>query len=108
MVPVLALAFLHFGSVPVWAHSITGTGIQKMVPVPVLAFLCFSSVSVLARVITGTGIRKSSTNNGNLRIFVPTTIPLLEDYNTKTTTCDLILNCDLILSINNPPKHIMN
>ncbi len=28
MVPVPVLAFLHFGSVPVWAHSITGTGIQ--------------------------------------------------------------------------------
>jgi hypothetical protein len=28
MVPVLVLAFLHFGSVPVWAHSITGTGIK--------------------------------------------------------------------------------
>jgi hypothetical protein len=28
MVPVLVLAFLHFGSVPVWAQSITGTGIQ--------------------------------------------------------------------------------
>jgi hypothetical protein len=29
MVPVPVLAFLHFGSVPVWAHSNTGTGIQK-------------------------------------------------------------------------------
>jgi hypothetical protein len=29
MVPVPVLAFLNFGSVPVWAHSITGTGIQK-------------------------------------------------------------------------------
>jgi hypothetical protein len=27
-VPVRVLAFLHFGSGPVWAHSITGTGIQ--------------------------------------------------------------------------------
>ena len=32
MVPVPVLAFLHFGSVPVWAHSITGTGIQKWCP----------------------------------------------------------------------------
>ncbi len=29
MVPVPVLAFLHFGSVPVWAYSITGTGIQQ-------------------------------------------------------------------------------
>ncbi len=29
MVPVLVLAYLHFRSVPVWAHSINGTGIQK-------------------------------------------------------------------------------
>ena len=29
MVPGPVLAFLHFGSVPVWAHSITGTGIQQ-------------------------------------------------------------------------------
>jgi hypothetical protein len=27
MVPILVLAFWHFGSVPVWAHSITGTGV---------------------------------------------------------------------------------
>ncbi len=27
MVPILVLAFLHLGSVPVWAQSITGTGI---------------------------------------------------------------------------------
>ena len=73
-----------------------------MLPVPALAFCYFGSVSVLALVITGTGIRKSSTNNGNLHIFVPTTIPLLEDYNTKTTSCDLILNSNLILSNNNP------
>jgi hypothetical protein len=32
MVPVPVLAFLHFGSVPVQAHSITGTGIQKWCP----------------------------------------------------------------------------
>jgi hypothetical protein len=29
MVPALVLAFLHLGSVPVLAHTITGTGIQK-------------------------------------------------------------------------------
>jgi hypothetical protein len=29
IVPVPVLAFLHFGSVPVWAHSITGNGIQQ-------------------------------------------------------------------------------
>ncbi len=29
MVPVPVLAFLHFGSVPVWAPSITRTGIQQ-------------------------------------------------------------------------------
>jgi hypothetical protein len=29
MVPILVLAFLHFGSVPVWAQSVTGTGIQQ-------------------------------------------------------------------------------
>jgi hypothetical protein len=56
-----------------------------MIPLPVLAFLYFGSVSVLAPVITGTGIRKSSTDNKNLCILVPTAIPLLEDYNTKTT-----------------------
>jgi hypothetical protein len=27
MVPILLLAFWHFGSVPGWAHSITGTGV---------------------------------------------------------------------------------
>ena len=32
MVPVLVLAYLHLGSVPVLAHSITGTGIQKCCP----------------------------------------------------------------------------
>jgi hypothetical protein len=29
LVPVLVLAFLNLGSVPVLAHTITGTGIQK-------------------------------------------------------------------------------
>jgi hypothetical protein len=29
ILPVLVLAFLHLGSVPVLAHTITGTGIQK-------------------------------------------------------------------------------
>jgi hypothetical protein len=75
-----------------------------MVPVPVLAFLYVGSVSVLAWVITGTGISISSTDNRNLCILVPTTIPLLEDYNTKTTNCNLILYCDLILSNNKPPQ----
>jgi hypothetical protein len=32
MVPVLVLSFLHFGSVPVKAKSITGTGIQQWCP----------------------------------------------------------------------------
>ncbi len=32
MVPVLVLAFLHLGSVPVLAHTITGSGIQKWRP----------------------------------------------------------------------------
>jgi hypothetical protein len=32
MVPVPVLAFLHFGSLPVWAKSITGNGIQKWCP----------------------------------------------------------------------------
>jgi hypothetical protein len=78
------------GTVHYWLwHSI-------VVPVPVLAFWYFGSVSALARVITGTGIKKSSTNKRNLHVFcfVPTTIPLLEDYNTKTTNCNLIVNCN--------------
>jgi hypothetical protein len=29
LVPVLVLAFLNLGSVPVLTHTITGTGIQK-------------------------------------------------------------------------------
>jgi hypothetical protein len=29
IIPASVLAFLHFGSVPVWAHSITGTGIHE-------------------------------------------------------------------------------
>jgi hypothetical protein len=36
--------------------------------------------------------------------LVPTTIPLLEDYNNETTNCDLILYCKLILSNNYPPQ----
>ncbi len=32
LVPVLVLAFLNLGSVPVLAHTITGTGIQKWCP----------------------------------------------------------------------------
>ncbi len=49
--------------------------------------------------------------------FVPTTIPLLEDYNIKTTNCDLVLNCNLILSNVSPltntswtscPNHCFN
>jgi hypothetical protein len=83
MVPVPVLAFLHFGSGPVWAQSITGTGIQKwcntsigifallfstsmgivhywfwhsIVPIPVLAFLHFGSAQVRAHSITVTGI----------------------------------------------------
>jgi hypothetical protein len=77
---------------------------SKMEPVPVLACLHFCLVSVWARVITGTGISISSTDNRNLRILVPTTIPVLEDYNTKTTICKLILNCNLILLNNTPPQ----
>jgi hypothetical protein len=73
MVPVLVLAYLHLGSVPVLARSITGTGIQNsartgigivarsfstimgivcywywhyIVPVPVLALLHLGSVPV--------------------------------------------------------------
>jgi hypothetical protein len=48
MVPILVLAFLHLGSVPVLAHTITRTGIQKMVPIPVLALLHDGSVPVWA------------------------------------------------------------
>jgi hypothetical protein len=36
--------------------------------------------------------------------LVPTAIPLLEDYNNKTTNCDLILNRKWILSNNYPPQ----
>jgi hypothetical protein len=57
MVPVLVLAFLHFGSELVWAHSITGTGIQKWFQYQYWIFLYFCSLSVLARVITDTGIQ---------------------------------------------------
>ncbi len=85
MVPVLVLSFLHFGSVPVWAQSITGTGIQKWClnrywhsctfvqyqyghsPLLLLAFnsartgigiFALGSVPVWAQSITGTGIQK--------------------------------------------------
>jgi ABC-type uncharacterized transport system permease subunit len=80
MVPVPVLA-IYIGSVPVWAWSITSTGIQKWCPywywhfcnlvqyryrhspLPVLAFMVlaflhFSSVPVYAQSITGTGIQK--------------------------------------------------
>jgi hypothetical protein len=85
IVPVPVLAFLHFGSVPVWAQFITGTGmllcpyrywhcctlVQYQYghsPLPILAFNCastgigisafwhFGSVPVWAQYITGTGI----------------------------------------------------
>jgi hypothetical protein len=36
--------------------------------------------------------------------LVPTTIPLLEDYNNGTTNCNKNLNCKLILSKNYPPQ----
>jgi hypothetical protein len=36
--------------------------------------------------------------------LVQTTIPLLEDYNNKTTNCNLTLNCKLILTNNYPPQ----
>jgi hypothetical protein len=81
MVPILILAFLHFGSVLVWhsplppllAFRCVRTGIGKyvlgistnmgifhyrnwnsIVPIPVLAFLHFCSVPVWADSITGT------------------------------------------------------
>jgi hypothetical protein len=56
-VPVPVLAFWHFGSVPVWAHTITGTGVLYG-PVPALAFLHFCEVPVEAHSITGTGIQQ--------------------------------------------------
>jgi hypothetical protein len=85
LVPVLVLAFLHLGSVPVLAHTITGTGIQNdartgvgivahwfiigmgivrywywhlILPVPVLAFLHLGSLPVQAQSITHIGIQK--------------------------------------------------
>jgi hypothetical protein len=72
-----------------------------------LAFWYFGSVLVLARDITGTGIKKSCTDKGkSVRFgFVPTTIPLLEDYNTKTVNYNLILNCNLIVSNDAPPPN---
>jgi hypothetical protein len=36
--------------------------------------------------------------------LVPTIIPILEDYNNKTTNCNLILNLKWILSNNYPPQ----
>jgi hypothetical protein len=58
IVPIPVMANMYLESVPVWAHSITGTGIQLCpYQYPVLAFLHFGSVSVLARSITGTGIK---------------------------------------------------
>ncbi len=83
MMPIPVLAFLHFGSVPVWAHSITATGIptwcpywywhfalrfstslgtvhyrywHSVVPVQVLALWHFGPVPVWAHTITGTGV----------------------------------------------------
>ncbi len=70
MMPVPVLSFLHFGSVPVKAKSITGTGIQLWCLYRVLAFRYFDSVSVLAWDITGTGIEKYSTDKKNLRVLV--------------------------------------
>jgi hypothetical protein len=58
ILPVPVLAFLHFGSVPVQAQSITRIGIQKMVLVSILAFLHFGSVPVWAHSITGTRIQQ--------------------------------------------------
>jgi ABC-type uncharacterized transport system permease subunit len=55
MMPVPVLAFLHFGSVPVWAYSITGTGIYEWFQYRYWN-LYFGSLTVLAWVITGTGI----------------------------------------------------
>ncbi len=83
VVPVPVLANMHLDSVPVWAHSITRTGIQlcpyqywlialwfstimgrfhywywqSMMTVPVLAFMHFGPVPVLAWYITGTDIK---------------------------------------------------
>jgi hypothetical protein len=73
MVPVLVLAFLHFGLELGSQHGArtalrfsTGIGTvhyrnwhSKMVPVMVLAFWYFDSVSVLAWDITGTGIKNT-------------------------------------------------
>ncbi len=97
MMPVPALAFLHFGSVSVWAHSIllvmafncahTCTGIfafwfstsmgmdhyrywYSVVSVPVLAFWNFGSVPVWAYSITGTGINWCPYRYWHLWIFV--------------------------------------
>jgi hypothetical protein len=83
IVPVPVLAFLHFGSVSVFARSITSTCIKYasasigifallsntsistvhyrychyLVPVPVLAFWYFCPMPALAQSITGTGIK---------------------------------------------------
>ncbi len=54
MVPVPVLA-LYIGSVPVWARSITDTGIPKWCRTGT-GFLHFGSVPVQAQSITGTGI----------------------------------------------------
>jgi hypothetical protein len=57
VVSVPVLAFWHFGSVPVRAHTITGAGVLYG-PVPALAFLHFCAVPVEAHSITGTGIQQ--------------------------------------------------
>ncbi len=57
VVPVPVSAFRHFGSVPIWAHTITGTGVLYGL-VPVLAFLHLCAVPVEAHSITGTGIQQ--------------------------------------------------
>jgi hypothetical protein len=62
MVPVPALAFMHFGPVPIWVRYITGTGI-KWCPYRYWHFFHVWPVPVWVQYITGTGINGASTGN---------------------------------------------
>jgi hypothetical protein len=107
MVPVPILSFLHFGSVPVKvkAKSITGTYIQLWCPYQYWHY----GTLIQYQYWHGTLLVLALKNTVPKREFacfglVPTTIPLLEDYNNKITNCNLILNCKLSLSNNYPTQ----
>jgi hypothetical protein len=80
MMPVPLLSFLYFGSVPVKAKSITGTGIQLWCPYRYWHFGTLIQYQYWYGTLLALALKNTVPIKGIARFgLLPTTIPLLEE-----------------------------